>query len=344
LEHGVPSEVLAAYGFEAATVSPIAIGLINRTFAVARGDERFVLQRLHPIFAGEVNLDIEAITDRLAAEGLDTPRLVRTTAGDAWVEADGAVHRVLSWVEGRTIEKVKEPGTARVAAGLVARFHRALLGFDHRFHFSRPGAHDTPKHLETLREALRAHVDHANASAIRPIAERILAHADALVAVPELPARIIHGDLKISNVLFSDDLSQAIALVDLDTMARSTLAIELGDALRSWCNPAGEEALGVVDEAVFEAAMEGYAETAVGFPSAEEVASIVPGFETIALELAARFCADALNESYFGWDPERYASRSEHNRVRAASQLGLAEAVRGRRQALGAMVERAFSL
>ncbi len=41
------------------------------------------------------------------------------------------------------------------------------------------------------------------------------------------------------------------------------------------------------------------------------------------IELGARFCADALNESYFGWNPARFASRSEHNQVRAAGQLAL---------------------
>jgi hypothetical protein len=41
----------------------------------------------------------------------------------------------------------------------------------------------------------------------------------------------------------------------------------------------------------------------------------------MSLLLAARFAADALDESYFAWDPQRFASRGEHNRVRAAGQL-----------------------
>ena len=46
---------------------------------------------------------------------------------------------------------------------------------------------------------------------------------------------------------------------------------------------------------------------------------------TITLELAARFAADALREDYFGWDAARFGSASEHNEVRAAGQLRLAE-------------------
>jgi Ser/Thr protein kinase RdoA (MazF antagonist) len=343
--HQVPEDVLADYGFESAVITPIAIGLINQTFRVTRRTDGldYVLQRLHPIFAGEVNLDIEAITTHLAEAGLITPRLVRTLGGDAWATADGAVYRVLTWVEGRTLEKLSEPKNAHAAAGLIARFHRALDGLSHRFHFTRPGAHDMQQHLEALREALRVHATHPNITRVRPVADRILAHAESLVALPAtLPRRIIHGDLKISNVLFSHDLEEAIALVDLDTLAEGIVAIEMGDALRSWCNPAGEERPGVVDEAIFEAAMTGYAESAAGLLSPDEVASLVPGFETIALELAARFCADALNERYFGWAPERFPTRSEHNRVRALSQLGLAEAVEARRSALEDTTRKAF--
>ena len=43
----------------------------------------------------------------------------------------------------------------------------------------------------------------------------------------------------------------------------------------------------------------------------------------ISLELAARFCADALNERYFGWDAERFAGRGEHNLHRAHGQHSL---------------------
>jgi hypothetical protein len=48
--------------------------------------------------------------------------------------------------------------------------------------------------------------------------------------------------------------------------------------------------------------------------------------EVISLELAARFLADALQESYFGWNRERFSSAGEHNLVRARGQWSLHEA------------------
>ncbi len=73
--------------------------------------------------------------------------------------------------------------------------------------------------------------------------------------------------------------------------------------------------------------MRGYATGAAGLLSPVEVAAIVPGLITCCVELAARFCADAFEDRYFGWDPTRFASRREHNLVRAHGQLALGRRV-----------------
>jgi len=50
--------------------------------------------------------------------------------------------------------------------------------------------------------------------------------------------------------------------------------------------------------------------------------------EVIALELAARFCTDALEETYFRWDQKKYPHACAHNLARTRSQLSLARSVR----------------
>jgi hypothetical protein len=117
------------------------------------------------------------------------------------------------------------------------------------------------------------------------------------------------------------------------------LPIELGDAIRSWCNPAGEDATQVrFDASLFEGALTGY-RSALGIALSEaEVQSIVPAAETIMLELAARFLADALDEKYFGWDVARFATRGDHNLLRATGQLNLAiDFAQQRSQAIAAV-------
>lgn len=341
----LPDAVRAAFAIGSdATVSAIEIGLINRTYRVVRPQREpraIVLQRLHRIFRGEVNRDFEAITAHLATKGVTTPRLVPTIDGALWLDTSDGAWRAQTFLEGRVVSVVSEPAIARAAGAAAGRFHVAVADLQHTFHFMREGAHDTARHLATLRAKLAAHAEHARHALIFPVAEQILAHA--LPPIPELPLRIIHGDLKLSNVLFDDTLHEAVALLDLDTLAHGTIAVELGDALRSWANPAGENAENAkVDLAIVKAALEGYAAAAGALLNDAEKQAIPAGLETIALELASRFCTDALEERYFGWDAQRYASRGEHNLVRARSQLALAQSVRESRAELAAIVQRVF--
>ena len=60
-----------------------------------------------------------------------------------------------------------------------------------------------------------------------------------------------------------------------------------------------------------------------GFIEPEERSTVVSATQTIMLELAARFCTDALAEVYFAWNPAKFASHSEHNRIRAEGQLAI---------------------
>ena len=106
------------------------------------------------------------------------------------------------------------------------------------------------------------------------------------------------------NVNRNDNMIiQAICLLDLDTMGPMSIDVELGDAWRSWCNPAGEdEGSAHLDLSLFEASASAY--LAHHSLSPQEREGLVPGVERIALELAARFAIDALEERYFGFDPQ----------------------------------------
>jgi hypothetical protein len=122
------------------------------------------------------------------------------------------------------------------------------------------------------------------------------------------------------------------------------IALELGDALRSWCNPATEDATQArFMRPLFEAAIKGYAEAAEGFLEEREWRSIPLGTLTVSTELAARFCADALNESYFGWNRQRYPNASAHNQARTQGQLRLAASLATERAALEDITAAAFA-
>ena len=339
-----PATALAAWGLEAAPASPVEAGLINRTFVVSGPAARLVLQWVNPIFGPEVNEDIEAVTAHLAARGLLTPRLVRTRAGALFAADPARGHwRLMTFVDGVTHHKAKDPALCESAGLLVGRFHRAVQDLTREFVHRRPHVHDTARHLAHLAEAVEAGGGHRHHAAVAPVAREILARGADLPAVDGLPRRVVHGDLKLSNLLFSP-AGEALALIDLDTLARMSLVLELGDAWRSWCNPAGEDdpEASRLDLGLLEAAVRGYARGAAGLLEAAEVAALPRAVELIALELSARFCADALEESYFGWDRSRFPSASEHNLLRARGQLALARSAAAARPELERIVERVF--
>ncbi len=340
----VPDTVAAAWGWADCDLAPLTGGLIYQTFRVARaGTPIAVLQQMHPVFRGEVNLDIDAVGRHLKVSGHNVriPDVLPTRTGALWLDHEARPWRALSWLPGDTLHAVTQPSVARSAGALVGRFHRALDGFEHAYAFRRAGVHDTQLHVAHLRAQIAAHVGATfeHADDIHALGRDILAAAATLPPIEDLTPRHCHGDLKISNLLFSPrrrggaDAAvevelEATALVDLDTIGEMPLAHELGDALRSWCNPAGEDNGPVTLRTdIFAAAMAGY-QAEAGPLAAAAKRSIAAGLLTICTELAARFCADALADSYFGWDRSRFPSRRAHNLLRARRQLELATAVK----------------
>jgi Ser/Thr protein kinase RdoA (MazF antagonist) len=338
----VPQNVLSRFGLSGAELTQIPTGLIHKTFRADTSRGRFTVQSVNKIFSPLVNEDIDAATSHVAKKGLLTPRLVRTEDGAAFAENEGEIWRVLTWIDGETIERVETPGDAEQAAALLGRFHKALSDFDYQFKARRLGVHDTPKHLATLKEAVATHGSHRLAKEVAPVAKEILDRASSLPDLSSMPERIVHGDPKISNVVFRK--GQAAALIDLDTIAPMRLALELGDAIRSWCNPAGEDATKVeFSLPIFSAALAGYGSEARDFIRKDEIEVLAAGARMIMIELSARFCADALNERYFGWDPRRFSGRGEHNLLRAKGQLALAKDFEARRAEAERAVTSAFA-
>lgn len=338
------AQVLEAFAISAESLEPAPRGLINASWYARTAEGRaLVLQHLNPIFSARVNRDIDVVTRHLLAKGVLVPQVVPTVSGELWHEHRGEVWRALTRIEGVGHEATEHTGRAREAGRVLGEFHRGVHDLEHEFENQRLGVHDTAKHLRALTaavEALRGHSEHARVAAL---AADIGALAAELPALPSMPDRIVHGDPKIANILFGPETDRAICFIDLDTLGRMPIVLELGDALRSWCNPASEEAAqATFSVELFEAAIAGYAEQAGGWLTAEEWQAIPAGTLTIAVELAARFAADALHESYFRFDTKRYEHASQHNQARARGQLAVARAIAARLATMQDMVTEAF--
>jgi Ser/Thr protein kinase RdoA (MazF antagonist) len=333
---------------ETASVAPFGNGLINKTYLLTGAGGRAVLQRVSPIFSPTIHDNILAVTRRLAEVGMVTPRLVATRAGAPCLELGDAVWRILTYVDGVTFDVLDGAAQARAAGALIARFHGALDDLPHRFVGMRVGVHDTAQHLARLDEAVATLAGHRLAAQVAPLAAAIRAGAQALPPLPALQARVGHGDLKFNNILFAGAEGAArerpVCLIDLDVVGPLSLAHELGDAWRSWCNRAGEDQeQAVLDLEIFRASLDGYCQGRGRALGADERGGLLLGVEWVSLGLAARFAADALRESYFGWDPRRFPGRGEHNLVRARGQWSLHQLLVETRPARAAALARPVS-
>ncbi len=327
---------LTAYGLQDSTITRLDSGLINHSFLVQsnnRGD--FILQAVSPMFSPLSMTDIDHITACLDSAGILTPRLIRTRKNRLFTHANGHLWRLYNRIHGETRHRLSTPDAAHSAGVLLADIHQALAGLDYRPCSPRPDVHDTARHIDHLQQCLKTHADHPAFGAVEPLAQEILAHYQHVPRLPVVPARLVHGDPKISNFLYAAGTETAICMVDFDTFGDMPLCLEIGDALRSWANPEGEDtAQGrfLLDTAV--AALSGYASRAKRLIRPDEWRPIATATQTVYIELAARFCADALTEDYFGWDEQCFQSHSEHSQVRARGQLNAALSLQAQRHEL----------
>lgn len=314
-------------------------GLMHGTWLVEAEGGKFVLQRLHHKLATpEILSDFRAVTEHLAARGVLAPRLVATEAGEGVAEDEGRWWRLSTYVEGETHDAVHSPEQAEEGARALARFHRAMQDIDHHFQSQHP-LHDTEGHLRRLREAAaRPEFAEAKAGIADEIAE-VDAQLSRMLLPPELPRRVVHGDPKISNVLFQGD--RAVGLLDLDTCTRHTVLVDLGDAVRSWCRDGTEDERHHFKVDRFEAILRGYA--AEGPPlGALERRHLGEAGRLITLELASRFLRDVLEDEYFAWDERRFPDRRTHNRARGRAMLYLANDMARWQPEIDAMVVKYF--
>jgi Ser/Thr protein kinase RdoA (MazF antagonist) len=318
-------------------------GLLHQSFHVRTGDVEYVLQRVADVFSPAIHANIQAVSRHLVAHGLRAARLLATRTGELSADLGPLGRwRLMEHLGGACFERLTSLDQARSAGALVGRFHAALLDFEEPLAPMGIPYRDTPLYLAALRAALARHGDHRLHEPMARRAVQIFEAFERLGPPPPVRERVIHGDLKLSNLLFEsasgEGRDRALALVDFDTLMRGTLWMELGDLWRSWCNAAGEDAQRPrFDLEVFAASGEGFA-AGYGAPlEALEVESLAVAPERITLELCARFVTDALEERYFGWDEARFATRGDHNAARAEGQWQLYEAMRStaaRRRAL----------
>ena len=279
------------------------------------------------------------------------PHVIATQDGqDSWQDDEGDFWRAISLVENaKSYASIRNAAHAREAGYALGRFHNLLSDLDPaRLHDTLPGFHITPGYLTTFDAVLAEPSTQQRLTGNRAAeVERALhfvearrGDVDLLEAAlrrGELKLRAIHGDPKVDNILIDNTTDQAISIIDLDTVKPGLVHYDIGDCLRSCCNPAGEETLDLdsitFDAELCRAILEGYLAEAADFFTAADYAYVYDAIRLITFELGLRFFTDYLaGDRYF---KTRYP---DHNLQRALVQFRLAACVENAEQVIRQIV------
>ncbi len=303
-------------------VQPYGHGLINDTCLVttdAQSDRKVILQRINTRVFPEpawIMANLRALLDhvherqagiRHPGHDLRLPEIYTTYAHeDFLVGPDGGFWRATGFIDNAcTIDKIASPGQAEEVGFALGRFHHLVHDLEpERLHDTLPGFHILPRYLERFTEVAnrkkRASSSHKLDYCVSFIDARQQG-ADVLEAAKHqglLRLRPIHGDPKLDNILFDQQSGHALSLIDLDTVKPGLIHYDIGDCLRSCCNPAGEcadDAASVrFDLDLCHAILERYLDETRGFLTPHDYAYLYDAIRLIPFELGIRFLTDHL--------------------------------------------------
>ncbi|MCF3107262.1 aminoglycoside phosphotransferase family protein [Niabella sp. CC-SYL272] len=340
-------KVLAGYGMKAdqCAVKPFGSGLINHTWELRNGEDRYILQKVNQNVFREPeaiawNLEfIDAyLNEQDAAYFFVAP--VKTVSGGTILHiADDGYYRMFPFVKGsHSVDVVEEPQQAYEAAKQFGMFTRKLSGIPvEKLKITLPSFHDLVLRYEQFLEALEKGNCERVAAAGDMIGELkaqagIVDRFREILKNPDFKRRVTHHDTKISNVLF-DENNKGLCVIDLDTVMPGYFISDVGDMMRTYLCPVSEEEQDfskiVVREEYYRAIVKGYLEEMKDeLTLAEKAHFFYSGLFMIYMQ-ALRFLTDYLNDDrYYG------AKYEGHNFIRAQNQLTLLKRLLEKREVL----------
>lgn len=277
------------------------------------------------------------------------PRLIPAKDGaDFHVDEAGEYWRAITLIDSAVAyNQAQSPNHAREAGTVLGQFHRLMMDLEPgSLAVTLPGFHHTPGYLaaydRTLATAVareRVDGDSLAAGLCCFVEERreLCTVLEAACARGELKRRIMHGDPKINNILMDNITGLGTSIIDLDTVGSGLVQWDYGDALRSTCNTAGEDAreLGTVEFSLelCQAFTAGYIAQAADFLTGADRDYLYDSIRVITFELGLRFLQDHLaGNVYFKTRHDR------HNLDRAAVQFRLCERVEAREKEIRRLI------
>jgi hypothetical protein len=335
----------AIYG-ECEGAQPFGRGHINNTYQSIWNQAGVRLHYTHQrindkvfVKPDEVMENIQRVTrhiaEKLKTEGItDRSRRVLTvipgTDGKPWVrDAKGGWWRTYLFIANtHTLELTNSPADADFLGRSIAHFQRQLADLGGaRLYETIPNFHNMEKRYERFYTALSSD-SMGRAKTVEPeidfMRENERRGALLVQAMRDgsLPERICHNDTKMNNILIDDDSSQALCVIDLDTVMPGTILFDVGDLIRTVAVRAAEDERDIsrvtFDVVFFEALLDGYVSEAGKFLTRAELDLLCESGRNITQIMGLRFLTD-----YLEGDRYYHIERPDHNLDRCRTQIAL---------------------
>jgi len=339
-------------------------GNINDTYIVttdSKEEAHFVLQRINTQVFKQPKLimqNMRAFTEHMRRRARDEghhwvmPRVLRAQdSHDYYFDADENFWRAISYVpNARSFDTITSLDHAREVGYALGTFQHLISDMPiETLADTLEGFHITPRYLQNYDRTLSSNGHHSGAE-VRFGLDFVAKRRDWSYVLENaretgmLPLRPVHGDPKVNNVMIEDSTGRAISLVDLDTVKPGLIHYDIGDCMRSGCNPMGEEteeweAVHFEPE-IGQAILTGYLTQARYFLTEADYEYIFDSIRLLTFELGVRFFTDYLaGNVYFK------VKHAEHNLQRALVQFKLTESIEAHekdiRNIIQSMVSRA---
>jgi Ser/Thr protein kinase RdoA (MazF antagonist) len=325
-------------------------GNINDTYlvsveAVPPEENQFVLQRINTQVFKQPRLimqNMRLFTDHMRRRARDEalahrwemPRVISAADGqDFYLDPEGNFWRAISYVRGtQSFETIQDARLAYEVGYALGTFQYLISDLPvNQLSDTLEGFHIMPGYLQNFDRAF-SHNGFGSGAEVKyclQFVEERREFAHILEEARErgrLQLRPVHGDPKVNNVMIEVATGRAISLVDLDTVKPGLIHYDIGDCLRSGCNPLGEETerweAVQFDPEIGAAILEGYLAQARHFLTPADYEYIFDAIRLIAFELGVRFFTDYLaGNVYFK------VKHPQHNLQRALVQFKLTESI-----------------
>lgn len=335
-------------------IEPYGNGHINDTFVTDSYD--YLIQRINTnVFKKPEELmeNIDRVTQflkgKILKEGGDPDRealtVVKTTDGKNHCVVDGNAYRVYKFVKNtKSIEFSKSLEDLYCAGKSFGHFQMLLDDYPADTLFETiVNFHNTPKRVEALKEAIKNDIAGRASSVQKEIDFALQCAEFSSVVVDELkkgtlPLRVTHNDTKINNILFDDKTSEAICVIDLDTVMPGSSLYDFGDALRMGASTGAEDEVNLdlvnFDSKAFESFAKGYLSEMKDKLSKKEIELLPFSAKLLTYECGIRFLTDYLNgDTYFK------IHREHHNLDRARNQFKLVWDISTKEEELSKIIE-----